>query len=112
MKIFLLEDDSYVADSIIHAIELRGHEVSWAETLEEGRQFLAPVTDEPFDLAILDFNIQLDKGTDLLPLIDFTVVGYSGLPRDMERAAPGLKVFSKGDPFALIDYIESLGDSS
>lgn len=112
MKIFLLEDDSNVAESMIAALEMRGNEVKWAMTLEQAKGLLSQ---DAYDLAILDLNVprqpgslEMAKGTDLLPLPMMEAVVYTGLPDDVP-ADIGVPVFSKGDPFGLLDHVKELG---
>lgn len=117
MRILLLEDDSEVAHSLIRALSMRSHTIVWIESLLEARDEIA--LDPTFDLAIIDRTVRHEpgglnnaKGMDLLPL-DFPACMYSGLPSDAERellqkGITGVPVFSKGDPFALLDFIESL----
>jgi hypothetical protein len=108
MRILLVEDNYEVADSMIRALEMHGHQVSRAESVASARVMLDRAVPKPgFDLAILDNNLGDGYGTELLPL-DFPAVGFSGLPYDMRKKAPGLTVFSKGDPIGLLDYIEEL----
>lgn len=118
MNIFLLEDDVDVAGSMIAAFELRGHSVFWTTTVSDARRVIENRTkhgqgDPDLQLGILDLNVPDGLGHDLLPL-NFPAVMYSGLPDDAERGlrAKGItdvRCFSKGDPFALIDYIEEVG---
>jgi len=109
MNIFLLEDHPEVVESMTRALELRGHTVWWIQTVTEAKAVLnKPQAHHPakWDLAILDLNLPDGLGTELIPL-GFPAVIYSGLPDDAKNA--GVPVFSKGDPFALLDYIEALG---
>ena len=109
MNILLVEDHTGVVESMTGALELRGHTVFWAPDLAAARSLINSTDAHhptKWGLAILDFHLPDGKGTELLPL-DFPAVIYSGLPEDAKGA--GVPVFSKGDPFALIDYIDALG---
>lgn len=117
MRILLLEDDGGVADAMIRALSMRGHTIVWVESLLEARDEIA--LDPAFHLGILDRTVRHvpgglnnARGMDLLPL-DFPACMYSGLPEDAKRELAqneitDVPVFGKGDPFALLDYIEGM----
>jgi len=95
-----VEDSHDTAESLIHALRLRGHDVLWCATVRDARLVLR---DDVFAKGVLDLNLPDGLGTELLPL-PFPACIYSGLPDDAEGY--GVPVFSKSDPFALLDWIE------
>ena len=100
MRIFLLEDHKYVAESLIRAMELRGFEIDHYSSLAaaDGVDFSI------YRLAILDFNLPDGLGTSLLPTNIPTAV-YSGLPQDVDVGGHDVVVFGKEDPVSLIDWV-------
>jgi hypothetical protein len=102
MRVLLVEDDLNVAESVIRALELRGHDVKHATTVAQGEDL---INDYHFELGIIDLNLPDGLGTSLLPL-PFKGCMYSGLPEDAVN--PYVPVFSKGDPFSLFDFIEDV----
>ena len=112
MKVLLVEDDRKTAESIIESLKLRGHEVDWAYSLREARSFIRVHQVRRYDKGVFDMNLPDGLGTDLIAAepLGFPVAFYSGLPDDVERklrsmGVDGYPVFSKSDPFALLDWI-------
>lgn len=120
MKVFLLEDNKDVADSLIHALEMRDTTVTWATTVAEAKSGILTARPEDFDKYVLDLQLPDGYGSDVLPML-FGLLGqemllsrvaiYSGLPNEAQRYAksagfPDVKCMGKGNPFALFDWIE------
>lgn len=106
MKILLVEDRSYVAESLIHLLE--SDDVHWIADEHTARRIIS-VNKEPFDAAILDSDLGLlgGKGEDLIPDLQARNIPccvYSGLP------PMGLEVptFIKSDPVGLIMWLDGL----
>lgn len=109
MKILLVEDTEYVAESMIGALEMRGHTVDWRKNVSEARLALAYST---FDVSVLDYDLGLDEppGPTLIPDLHERGIPccvYTGLaPRGVDFGVP---VIEKSDPSKLLAWIEKGG---
>lgn len=125
MHAFWLEDDDNVFESIERFFELRGWDCTRATTMALGRALLA-VPPAPYDCAVLDLNLPDGKGVHLLVdanYPDIPTALYSGLPENAKAELAKLDaleikttettpvvVFSKGDPFGLLKWLEAVAD--
>lgn len=110
-SLLLVEDSRDVAMSLISALEGKGIDVRWAKTVAEARCMIAAPF--PIDKAVFDMQLPDGNGTDLIDSeipFEFPVAFYSGLPGTVEKKLREIgvehPVFSKGDPFALLDWVE------
>jgi DNA-binding response OmpR family regulator len=62
-KILFLEDDVVLAESVIDFLEDEGFDISYAK---DGQEALALCESNDFDLCVLDVNVPLINGFDLL----------------------------------------------
>jgi two-component system, OmpR family, copper resistance phosphate regulon response regulator CusR len=62
-RILIIEDDAKTAAAIAEGLALNGHESKIAETAEQGAMF---VTQDPFDLLILDWMLPRQSGIEIL----------------------------------------------
>ena len=111
-RVLMLEDHPDVADSIVRALDLRGHSVVLATTVAEAR---AAYEVDGFDVILVDYELPDGTGLNFLDTIRGSdramTVLWSGLDRSREVTDSGLDVdyvFSKGDPGALFDALETL----
>lgn len=65
MKLFLVEDDTLLAETLGDALKLEGHEVTAIDDGELARQRLAQA-DHGFDLILLDLSLPRCSGLDVL----------------------------------------------
>lgn len=66
MRILIIEDNETLATAIRHRFEDEGHAVTLVHDGDEGRQFL---TQEIFDLCILDINLPSMSGLEVLAAV-------------------------------------------
>lgn len=110
VKVLLVEDSPEVADSVVRALELRGHTVDWAITKHDAEAVID--SGGPFDMAILDLNLPDGYGPELLGSLRKTKTCVcSGLPDDARHMCdqlgfPDVPVFCKGTPMDLWDWVE------
>lgn len=106
MRILLVEDDAYLADSMLRALGKRGYKVTWKKNVKFAREALQ---EQDFDLAVLDYDLGLGGiGPDLLPDLDekgVSAVLYSGLPRDVD-----IPQVSKGNPENLFEFLANYAE--
>src|ERR1041385_5533455 len=66
MRILVVDDEPAVLRTEVRALEGAGHSCRGAPTMSDARGFL---TNESFDLAVLDVNLGRDSGLELARLI-------------------------------------------
>lgn len=102
MRILLVEDSAYLADSMLRALGIRGYKVTWKKNVKFAREALQ---EQEFDIAVLDYDLGLGGiGPDLIPDLEekgIPAVLYSGLPREVD-----IPQVPKGNPEHLFKYLE------
>jgi DNA-binding NtrC family response regulator len=103
LNILVVDDDAEIRDTMANAFMLRGWDVTLAVSLADARLKLVGM---PYTHAVIDLNLPDGLGTELLPEVPSGVAAciYTGLPEDVRNA--DVPVFSKGDPFALFDWLK------
>jgi CheY-like chemotaxis protein len=111
MLILLVDDDRMLAGSVRRSLELRGHDVIYAETSQEALALVGPA----FDVILSDLNLRQGlrselNGDALVPLLrerypDAKIALWSGLtpPRVPEADAH----FTKDGALEALDWIEA-----
>ena len=90
-RILLVEDEQILGDTIVLSLKKMGFAPSWVKTLKEAK---ATVSKEPFDLILLDWNLQDGEGTELLkhPKRDQLMVLMLSSKSSIEERVKGLNL--------------------
>ena len=102
-SILVVSSDAHYADIVCEYIAEIGHMGVWAGTLEAAEFAIK----EQVDAAIIDFNMDKKRGTDLLPL-QLPHVITSMIPSEAMKYAHGAQVINKAHPFSIFSWIDKL----
>lgn len=112
-RVLFLEDNQQMADSVIRALEGRGHEVVWAGTVAQARNKYR--VDE-FDVMLIDYELPDGTGLDFLFGIGGSdkavTILWSGLGREKELRESGMTVdhlLLKSATIEVLDIITEAG---
>lgn len=102
-NLLMVEIDERVADIVTGYVDEIGHQAVWVRDYDSAVIALQNFT---FSAGILGLVLAKGSGADLLPL-NFPVCIYTALP-ESAPAIPKVPIFSKGYPYALFRWIESV----
>lgn len=113
MKVLLADDDNDIREVTAHLLGRRGWSVT---TVSTGEEALAALTDEPFDVAVLDQNMPPLSGMevaatrrqagDAIPIVLWT--GWGGLVDHDEAERLDVHVVNKADVGRLSGVVADL----
>lgn len=94
MKILLVEDDRDLGRLIVEELKQRSYQVRWSQNLQESNDLMS---NEEFDLAIIDLNLPDGQGFELIQPLQCPVIIMSALSDPQNRL--------KGVELGAIDFI-------
>ena len=110
MRILVLEDTQHIGLFLTEELMKRGYSVDWAGSLRSARQMIEEYRPSVHEVAILDYNVGLGKGNDLLPSLSGSTIAcmYTADPYTVERLNLNVPVFDKMYPEKLFEWVKEV----